>query len=186
MSLFTPANSFMSVHRQRIRDSQYNEWKSNMSPIHIQKFCKHGLLPFLKHNGYTIDGSIQLLYERVDEWAFCHVLKASSPKSQECIFTTCNHDGGKEEREWYDTIISTSDWHQFAEMWSESEFLDDSDAGFSQLYGLSDFVWHLINLENSKAHHNWLYINDIMNYQDELQGGGHPSIHDEMGDRRTY
>jgi len=102
----------------------------------------------------------------------------------------CYHSGGEEEHAWFLFKIPSHEWLDFANQWSTHGFLDDSDAGHSQSMDLPIFIWHLINLQASPSHHEWVRHNDTMNYQDELQGIFHSNTEDSHhpygGERRPY
>jgi len=181
MNIYSPANSFIALQHYKALEEQYSEWISNIPEGYFVQFCTNGLFPFLKSYGYTISDSLDIVVCRLDEWAFSHVLLTTSGGiRKERIFTKCNHSGGEEERHHYDYCISVEDWSNFSERWAIDRFLDlESDAGASQHVDLASFVWQLIDLHASKAHHTWVQLHAMLSGQDELQFGGTILYQDE-------
>jgi hypothetical protein len=184
---YNPAGKYMAALAAEAREEQFMEWSSYLPETWCRTFCTYGLIPFLKEHGYILGCSSQQLYDHVTEWAFAHVLLTTSgPVLKTRRFMDCYHSGGEEEHDWFLFKISSQAWMDFAKQWSATGFLDDSDAGYSQSADLPIFVWNLIQLDSSKSHQEWLQYNDIMNYQDEIQGVFHSNTEDGPfgGERR--
>jgi hypothetical protein len=178
--------------KQRDHANLANErmtWKKGLPPTWISNFICNGLIPFLKDHGYSV-GFVEKTLERYCiEWAFAvHYITTHASKHYEYSFMKCVHNGGPEEFDWFLFKIPSEDWDALADDWQQSEFLDDSDTGYSQRNDLPFFVWRLVQLYGSPSHEEWLYYIEhgdteeddspyIISHYDENSAFG--------GDRRT-
>jgi len=163
-----PAQQITQKYKYDVQNHFYTEWISDLPDGHILHFVERGLIPFLKHHGYTINYSISRVFSCIEEWAFHHVLLTQySSKYKSITYLTCEHDGGNDEKDWYHHIIETETWGKLCSSWAATDFLDDSDTGRSQQLDLSDAIWNLICLESSPSHHKWQQTMDALNYQDD-------------------
>jgi len=187
--MFFPAQSFTRLQHKRYIDELYVDWITNLPDKWIDEFVKYGLFPFLHTHGYTLYYDIKTVTEHCKEWAFCHVLlKRQGSRYKTRVFDTCIHSGGIEELDWYHHTISTDAWLTLCSKWSNIDFLDSSDPGYSQCMDLSIFIWHMIHLDRSKSHTIWIQHMETLEQQYDDPLGHHITL-DEVnaysGDRRT-
>jgi hypothetical protein len=168
------------------QEMMFNEWYMEIGTDYLYNFIDNGLRPFCKEHGYSLVYSTKECVALLRKWAFSHVYSQRKKKYVEWSFTPSFNEPGFEEWDWYCHSIDTTSWLNFAKKCALPEFLDDSDAGRSQVCDLANCVWTFIDLETSSAHKFWL--NNIYNDGvDDDQGYVH---HQEEyaygGDRRTY
>jgi hypothetical protein len=176
------------LHRKEIVQ-MYREWRAGIPEGFFKRFIKVGIEPFLKGYGYQMNTSYSQIEQFCKEWAFAHVqIQRKGGESLQRTFLKAFHDGGEEEYDWFMFTIPSDDWMEFANGWSYSEFLDDSEAGYAQRMDLPLFVWRILDLAGSKRHHKWLEFNTDDD-EDEIVFLQAVQTNDEGrafgGDRRT-
>jgi hypothetical protein len=177
MDGYSPSSKYLASLKKNIRSKNYAQWFYSLPDEHIEYFLLYGLKPFLNQFGYTLGFSDKDMISYIKRWAFNIVNK------DELKFVLWSHNGGDEEFEWFNHIISIDEWLKLCSSWDASEFLDDSDAGVKQSLDLQWFIWQCISLDLSKQHQCWIDINIDLEEEDHW-------IYDEAqaygGDRRTY
>jgi hypothetical protein len=184
-----PAQHFTQSQIHRWHQELYEEWISELPDNWIFHFVTYGLVPFLRSHGYILWYDTKQIITLCKEWAFCHILlKRYGSYYKNINFKEYVHNGGPEELDWYHYKIPTEDWFTLCSKWSNTDFLDESDPGYSQQLDLSNFVWHLLSLDTSPSHIEWIQINTTFEHQYD-DPYGHPIGSDEIGtysnDRRT-
>ena len=184
-----PARGYLQSLETNGRQELYKEWITGLPYRWIDNFVEYGLIPFLNKRGYTVGRDIPTCIAYCKEWAFCHILLSRyGSRYKKRVFDTCFHYGGNDEYEWYQHSISVEEWFQLCSNWANTDFLDSSDPGQSQVYDLSTFVWNMIDLENSATHTKWLHHMDNLNQQYDEHLGYINTSEDTGaygGDRRT-
>ncbi len=185
---FPPSGKFIQNQLKISYNKKFHTWKNGIPENHIQKFVEHGLIPFLKKNGYLVGISNKVLTKYLESWAFCHVyLYENAHQELEIQYLKWFHDGGNEEYDWYCNLIPESDWVELAEQWQVYTFLDDSDVGNLQRCDLSWCIWHCISLDGSKSHEKWVQM--ILDSEEQEEEFHAIQTNDQQaygGDRRTY
>lgn len=183
-----PAVSFTQQQKKRERQEVYSAWRAGVSDSWLHTFVESGLRPFLLFFGYKLNVNDSYVVKCLRQWAFGHVLVQRYPSlNLEVHFTQGIHPGDREAFEWYQTQIPLEHWETLCERWKSTEFLDSSEAGYTQRLDLHTCVWYLIDLYGSKSHKKYL---DSLPYEDsddeqhivQHQDDGHAFT----GDRRTH
>jgi hypothetical protein len=181
---------FLRELRNHHLNNLYWQWFSKLPEGWVETFVEEGLLPFLKQYGYSVGFSKKEVINYCKSWAFGHVqLALNKSKFLELSFLQTKNTGGSDEYDWYTYTIPSEDWLEFTEYWSELEFFDDTDAGESQKTDFPMFVWHILYLEGSKAHEEYLYFTETDTFEQDDDGVHQPLYHEDQGayggDRRT-
>jgi hypothetical protein len=179
-----PASAFLQKLVQNQKRKKYCEWRSKFPEDWIELFVQQGLIPFLKKYGYKLGFTIEKCIQYTTTWAFLHVY---TKDSYEC--KAWAHYGTINEYEWFQYKISQDNWSNLIDSWKVQGFLDndDSESGYRQTNDLVWFVWHLIDLENSREHMRYLeYFEDNEEKNEEHYGYHQEDTNVYGGDRRTY
>jgi hypothetical protein len=183
-------SSYLWANQNKKLEGLYWDWLSKLPEGWIETFIEEGLLPFLKHYGYAVAYSKKDIVNYCKSWAFGHVhIALNKSKFLEISFLKTMNSGGSDEYNWFTYTISSEEWIDFTEYWNQLEFFDDTDAGESQKVDFPIFVWHLLCLESSKAHNEYLYFTESDSFDQEDDNIHHPIYQDDQGayggDRRT-
>jgi hypothetical protein len=159
----SPADSWARAQRQAAHREKYREWHQELPTGWLARFAEKGLRPFLASYGFDVSMSPKELVKWIAEWAFTHAwVQQNSKKRLPRTFLQGLNHCGEQEFDWFCHTIPTEDVMNFADKWQTDEFLDESDAGFAQRFDLLIFMWHIVNLETSRAYNE--YINDTQEY----------------------
>jgi hypothetical protein len=183
-------SSFLRAEQNKQLDNLYWNWFYKFPEGWIEKFIEEGLVPFLEKHGYAVAYSKKEIVNYCKSWAFGHVqISLNKSKLLEVSFLKTKNFGGQDEYDWFTYRIPSDEWIEFVESWSELEFFDDTGAGESQKVDFPLFVWHILLLESSKAHQDYLYFMNIDGFEQEEETNYQPLYQDEQGayggDRRT-
>jgi hypothetical protein len=161
----------LKIRKESLIEYQYGCWYSNIPEKWIEDFVEKGLIPFLNQHGYSVAYSLKEVVHYCKRWAFAHVqVTSNKTKMLEISFLKTMNSGGAEEYDWFTYTIPSEEWFNLAEEWSELQFLDETDAGESQKLDLQEFAWHILYLEGSKAHEEFLYFteSDMVDQEDDI------------------
>jgi hypothetical protein len=182
----TAAPGFVSSQLRTERQELYSSWISEIPENYFKRFLEQGIGPFLDNFGYRLGLSSNQRISMLRAWAFAHVQTQQQPKYYGKYITLlkCAHDGGDEEYDWFLHTISQEEWNALSDHWYSTEFLDDSDPGVSQRLDLPRVIWHMIALEGSRAHQQWLdVVMDALEQEDGVQDDTNIAF---TGNRRTF
>jgi hypothetical protein len=185
-----PAQLFTGVSRRAELADWYWSWFSELPPGHLKMFIENGLRPFLREHGYELIRPVLKCSKALSAWAFSHVqVEQQKSKDYQSIMPPSVNTECDDEWDVFCLAISYEEWNRLCDEWFTEEFLDSSDAGLAQRNELPYFVWRIVYLEGSPAHHKWL---DTMATQEQADEEiyGIVYIHEEQtqafgGDRRT-
>lgn len=183
-------SSYLWAEKNKKLEDLYWNWFLKLPERWIETFIEEGLLPFLEKYGYSVAYSKKDIIKYCKSWAFGHVqIALNKSKLLEISFLQTKNSGGPEEYDWFTYTIPTEEWLEFMEYWSQLEFFDDTDAGESQKVDFPSFVWHILFLEGSKAHQDYLYFINSDSFEQEDDANYQPLYQEDQGayggDRRT-
>lgn len=182
----TAAPGFVSAQIRTERQELYASWISEIPEGYFQRFLEEGIKPLLANFGYRLGLSSNECGSMLRSWAFAHVQTQQQSKNYGKYITIlkCAHDGEQDEYDWFLHKISNEDWNSLSDHWYSTEFLDDSDPGVYQRLDLPRIVWHMISLEGSRAHQQWLdVVMDGFEQDDGIQEDSNVAF---TGNRRTF
>jgi hypothetical protein len=186
------AQNLVSSKYKQAKKQEYLSWVNQFNPNFFYEFIENGLIPFVNKYGYSICLSSDTLVKYLQEWAFSLVYINHHKSFQiERDYVYCFHNGGMEDFDYFTFKISPDDWNEFLDVWSESEFFDDSEAGFDQRAEFYMFTWRVIDLYNSKTYKKYIMQQEADDeyYDDNGIFLSHHTNEESMaygGDRRTY
>jgi len=179
---YIPSSEFLQSLEKKERHKKHSEWRNKFPEDWIELFIQQGIVPFLKHYGYRLGFSIEHCIQYTNTWAFLHLY---TKDKYECKVWA--HNGTNNEYEWFHYKISQESWSNLIDTWKVEGFLDDSDAGLRQSEDLAWFIWHLVDLNNSREHINYLELfEDSEDKYDDYSGHNNEEMNAYSGDRRTY
>lgn len=184
--LHTAAMGFVADQVRAERQQLYSSWISEIPENYFERFLEKGVQPFLTAHGYRLGLSSNERVHMLRAWAFAHVQTHRQPKhyGKYINIMKCAHEGGNEEYDWFCHSIDEDDWDALTKEWYSTDFLDDSDPGVSQRLDLPRIVWHMISLEGSRAHQQWLNV--VMDSVEQDEGIQEDSNVAFTGNRRTF
>jgi len=183
MDSLYPARNFLRAQDKNAHIALRKSWLRSIPDGYIANFMIQGLIPLLNRLGFSVGFTVDDCIKYCKEWAFSHLVKLKKPKSSIHLLKSANNDN-------IDELIVFQlnvNFDELVKFWAIQEFLDDeTPVGQSQKLDLERFVWHLIDVANSKLYVKY-YDSYSENNQDETQYAvTHQEDNAYGGDRRTY
>lgn len=158
-------------------ENKRNRWFQRYPVGYFVQFVRDGLIPFVKRHGYHLNHDFPSLVKHFTSWIWSHkkvlLIKEKYNKEYYIHYQTENNHGGQEDYVWFCSMFPSDEISAFCQMWSKTEFLDNSLVGQAQEGDLLNFLWNHIDLHASKAHEDFYKMMDEME-DEEKEGSNEP------------
>ena len=111
----------------------------------IYLFCKDGLIPFVKQEGFS------LVYDTKELTVILLRLLYGLYKGYDVKPNRTEKDVPKEFYDEYCYRLDSQEWELFWSKWGDLQDFEDGRFAYSLRFTLSEFVWTWIHLENSST-----------------------------------
>ncbi len=183
--------NFHSFFAKRRQEASLRQWVEDLPEGFVDCFLQN-LQKFLYRYGYTIQIN-ERLKGRFIAWAWSHAFIYCSPPEKKLKLKSPQmlHHADKEEFDHYCYLIDYENWETFMDTWQTFRWLDETDIGQLQRADFQYFVWTVLDLGNSPAHHRWCDFTDYHSDDSDKEGTAaklrETDVYEQAygGDRRT-
>ena len=164
------------------------QWSLGLPEEWLEDCIRHGLQPFLQARGYVLRFNVEDTVRCLKQWAFAHVWQTKYTTEKTYMNYMVSPQGNKDDYDYFCMKVDAFDCTDFMDIWTSSEFFDESRVGHEQRMDFQQFLWHVVDLERSKTHRKW---RETQTDEDRDENSYEYSHHEEGsgaygGDRRTY